>query len=139
MKHNFYAGPSILPAEVYEQAKAAITDFAGTGVSLLSISHRSAEFTAAMEKARALVKELLGLDDDFQVLFLQGGASMQFLQIPYNLMRTKATYLDTGTWASKAAKEAIYFGESVTVASSKDEQYRYIPKDYTIPADADYF
>ncbi|NPA46236.1 MAG: 3-phosphoserine/phosphohydroxythreonine transaminase, partial [Chlorobi bacterium] len=86
-----------------------------------------------------LVKELLGLDDDFQVLFLQGGASMQFLQIPYNLMRTKAAYLDTGTWASKAAKEAVYFGESVTVASSKDEQYRYIPKDYTIPADADYF
>ncbi len=138
-KHNFYAGPSILPEPVYQQACEAIKDFDNTGVSLLSISHRSKEFGAVMEKARALVKELLELDDDFEVLFLQGGASMQFLQIPYNLMRSKAAYLDTGTWASKAIKESRYFGDTVVVASSKDGQYRYIPKDYEVPADADYF
>ncbi len=138
-KHNFFAGPSILPQEVYEQSVEAIRDFAGTGVSILSVSHRSKEFSAVMEKARALVKELLHLDDDFEVLFLQGGASMQFLQIPYNLMRSKAAYLDTGTWASKAIKESRYFGETVIVASSAGEKYTYIPKDYTVPADADYF
>ncbi len=138
-KHNFYAGPSILPETVYEQAKEAIDDLAGTGVSVLSISHRSQAFTEVMEKARALVKELLHLDDDFEVLFLQGGASMQFLQIPYNLMREKAAYLDTGTWASKAIKESRYFGETVVVASSADQQYTYIPKDYTVPSGADYF
>jgi len=139
MKHNFYAGPSILPLEVYEQAKAGIDNFAGTGVSVLSISHRSPEFTAVMEKARALVKELLSLDDDFEVLFLQGGASMQFLQIPYNIMRTKSAYLDTGRWASKAIDEARYFGAVDIPASSKDDGYRHIPKNYTIPEDADYF
>ena len=138
-KHNFYAGPSILPEEVYQQAKAAIDDFAGTGVSVLSVSHRSKEYVEVMEKARSLAKELMGLDDDFEVLYLQGGASMQFLQIPYNLMRTKAAYLDTGTWASKAIKETRYFGQTAVVASSADRQYRYIPKDYDIPADADYF
>ncbi len=138
-KHNFYAGPSILPGEVYQQAKAAIDDFAGTGVSVLSVSHRSKEYVEVMEKARSLAKELMGLDDDFEVLYLQGGASMQFLQIPYNLMRTKAAYLDTGTWASKAIKETRYFGQTAVVASSADRQYRYIPKDYDIPADADYF
>ncbi len=139
MKHNFYAGPSILPQSVYKQAQEAIENFAGTGVSLLSISHRSKEFSAVMERARALVKELLKLDDDFEVLFLQGGASMQFLQIPYNLMRSKSAYLDTGTWAFKAAKEARYFGEVDVVASSKDKKYTYIPKMYQIPEDADYF
>ena len=138
-KHNFYAGPSILPEEVYQQARAAIDDFAGTGVSVLSVSHRSKEYVEVMEKARSLAKELMGLDDDFEVLYLQGGASMQFLQIPYNLMRTKAAYLDTGTWASKAIKETRYFGQTAVVASSADRQYRYIPKDYDIPADADYF
>ncbi len=139
MKHNFFAGPGILPAQVYKQAQAAIEDFSGTGVSVLSISHRSAEFTEVMEKARSLVKELLGLDDDFEVLFLQGGASMQFLQIPYNLMKQKSAYLDTGTWASKAIKEARYFGKVEMVASSSDRKYTYIPKDYEIPLDADYF
>ena len=138
-KHNFYAGPSILPDDVYRQAKAAIDDFAGTGVSVLSVSHRSKEYVEVMEKARSLAKELMGLDDDFEVLYLQGGASMQFLQIPYNLMRTKAAYLDTGTWAGKAIKETRYFGQTAVVASSADRQYRYIPKDYDIPADADYF
>ena len=138
-KHNFYAGPSILPDDVYRQAKAAIDDFAGTGVSVLSVSHRSKEYVEVMEKARSLAKELMGLDDDFEVLYLQGGASMQFLQIPYNLMRIKAAYLDTGTWAGKAIKETRYFGQTDVVASSADRQYRYIPKDYDIPADADYF
>ena len=138
-KHNFYAGPSILPDDVYRQAQQAIENFDNTGVSVLSISHRSKEFSAVMEKARGLVKELLQLDDDFEVLFLQGGASMQFLQIPYNLMKSKSAYLDTGTWASKAIKEAGYFGEVNVVASSKDKKYTYIPKDYTVPADADYF
>ncbi len=139
MKHNFYAGPSILPGEVYKKSCNAIENFAQTGVSLLSISHRSEEFTEVMEKARSLVKELLRLDDDFEVLFLQGGASMQFLQIPYNLMKQKAAYLDTGTWASKAVTEAVYFGEVSVVASSKDKKYTYIPKNYDIPQDADYF
>jgi phosphoserine aminotransferase len=139
MKHNFYAGPGILPKEVYQQAQEAIADFDGTGVSLLSISHRSKEFSAVMEKARALAKKLLQLDDDFEVLFLQGGASMQFLQVPYNLMKNKSAYLDTGTWASKAIKEAAYFGEVNVVASSKDKKYTYIPKNYEIPSDADYF
>ena len=138
-KHNFYAGPSILPDEVYEKSCEAIRDFAGTGVSVLSISHRSKEFGEVMERARSLVKELLKLDDDFEVLFLQGGASMQFLQVPYNLMRNKSAYLDTGTWASRAIHEARYFGETVVVASSQEGQYRYIPKDYEVPSDADYF
>ncbi len=137
-KHNFFAGPGILPGPVYEQAKQAIDDFAGMGVSILSVSHRSAEFSAVMEKARTLVKELMNLDDDFEVLFLQGGASMQFLQIPYNLMHKKAAYLDTGAWASKAIKESRYFGETVVVASSANEQYSYIPKGYPVPEDADY-
>jgi len=139
MKHNFYAGPSILPQEAYDKSREAIRDFEGTGVSLLSISHRSKEVTEMVEKARSLVKELLALDDDFEVLFLQGGASMQFLQVPFNLMRSKAAYLDTGRWAGNAVKEGRYFGEVEVVASSKDENYTYIPKHYTIPADADYF
>jgi phosphoserine aminotransferase len=139
MKHNFYAGPSILPAEVYRKAQEAIENFEGTGVSILSISHRSPEFSAVMEKARLLVKELLELDDDFEVLFLQGGASMEFLQIPYNLFKRKSAYLDTGTWASKAIKESRFFGETVVVASSADGRYRYIPDNYAIPADSDYF
>jgi len=139
MKHNFYAGPSILPQEVYEKSREAILDFDGTGVSILSISHRTPEFSAVMEKARNLVKELLKLEDDFEVLFLQGGASMQFLQVPYNLMRSKSAYLDTGRWASRAIDEARYFGEVNVTASSKDAGYRYIPTDYEIPADADYF
>ena len=138
-KHNFYAGPSILPDEVYRQSQAAIEDFEGMGVSVLSVSHRSKQYTAVMEKARALAKELMALDDDFEVLYLQGGASMQFLQIPYNLMSSKAVYLDTGTWANKAIKETRYFGQAVVVASSADRQYRYIPKGYDIPTDADYF
>ncbi|NPA43137.1 MAG: 3-phosphoserine/phosphohydroxythreonine transaminase [Chlorobi bacterium] len=138
-KHNFYAGPSILPQPVYDQAKAAIDDFAGTGVSLLSISHRSKEFTEVMEEARLLVRELLGLDEDFEVLFLQGGASMQFFLIPLNLLRTRAAYLDTGRWAARAIEEASYVGEVSVAASSKDGGYRYIPEDYEIPSDADYF
>ena len=141
MKHNFSAGPSILPKEVMQKAADAVVDFEGLGLSLIEISHRSEEFVAVMEEAFALVKELMKLPDGYQVLFLQGGASTQFLMTPYNLLKKggKAAYLDTGTWSSKAIKEAKIFGEVAVVASSKDNGYNYIPKDYTIPNGVDYF
>lgn len=141
-KHNYSAGPCILPQEVFEKSAQAILDFNNSGLSILEISHRSKDFVAVMDEARALVLELLGLEGKgYEVLFLGGGASMQFLMVPYNLMKVngKAAYLDTGTWASGAIKEAKLFGETVVVASSKSENYNYIPKDYTIPSDADYF
>ncbi|WP_313807953.1 3-phosphoserine/phosphohydroxythreonine transaminase [Flavobacterium sp.] len=141
-KHNFSAGPCILPQEVFEKAAQAVLDFNGMGLSILEISHRDKAFVAVMEEARALALELLGLTGKgYQVLFLQGGASMEFLRIPYNLMREngKAAYLDTGTWASGAIKEAKAFGETVVVASSKPENYNHIPKEFVIPNDADYF
>lgn len=141
-KHNYSAGPCILPQEVFEKSAQAILDFNNSGLSILEISHRSKDFVAVMEEARALVLELLGLEGKgYQALFLSGGASLEFLMVPYNLMRVngKAAYLDTGTWASGAIKEAKHFGETVVVASSKPENYNHIPKDYTIPADADYF
>ncbi|HEY0046030.1 MAG TPA: 3-phosphoserine/phosphohydroxythreonine transaminase [Flavobacterium sp.] len=138
--HNYSAGPCILPKEVFEKSAAAILDFNNSGLSILEVSHRSKEFVAVMEEARALALELLDLDGKgYQALFLQGGASMEFLRIPYNLMKSKAAYLDTGTWASAAIKEAKYFGEAVVVASSKADNYTFIPKEYQIPADADYF
>ncbi len=140
--HNYSAGPCILPREVFEKAAAAVLNFQDSGLSILEISHRSKPFEDVMEQARALALELLGLEGKgYQALFLQGGASMEFLRIPYNLMRTngKAAYLDTGTWASGAIKEAKHFGETVVVASSKADDYTYIPKQYEIPADADYF
>jgi phosphoserine aminotransferase len=137
-KHNFYAGPSILSQFTIENTAKAVLDFNGSGLSILEISHRSKEFIAVTEEAIALFKELLHIPDGYSVLFLQGGASMQFMQVPYNLMKKKAGYLDTGSWASKAAKEAKYFGEVVTVASSKDRNYAYIPKGFAVPSDIDY-
>lgn len=141
-KHNYSAGPCILPQEVFEKSAQAILDFNNSGLSILEISHRSKDFVAVMDEARALVLELLGLEGKgYEVLFLGGGASMQFLMVPYNLMKVngKAAYLDTGTWASGAIKEAKLFGETVVVASSKAENYNHIPKGYTIPSDVDYF
>lgn len=141
-KHNFSAGPSILPQEVFEKAAQAVLDFNNSGLSVLEISHRSKDFVAVMEEARALALELLGLTGKgYQALFLSGGASLEFLRVPYNLMSLhgKAAYLDTGTWAAGAIKEARQFGDTVVVASSKADNYTYIPKDYSIPHDADYF
>jgi phosphoserine aminotransferase len=141
-KHNYSAGPCILPQEVFQQSAQAILDFNHSGLSLLEISHRSKDFVAVMDEARALVLELLGLEGKgYQALFLAGGASLEFLMVPYNLMKIdgKAAYLDTGTWANSAIKEAKHFGETVVVGSSKSENYNHIPKDYTIPADASYF
>ncbi len=138
-KHNFYAGPSILPDFAYEETIKAIKDFAGTGISLMSISHRSKEFQAVMDEAEALFKELLNIPEGYKVLFLGGGASSQFMMIPYNLMKKKAAYLNTGAWAKKSMKEAQAFGEVVEVASSADATYNYLPKDFEVPADADYF
>ena len=138
-KHNFYAGPSILSEYTLNNTAAAIKDFAGTGLSILEISHRSKEFTAVIEEAAQLFKELLDVPAGYEVLFLGGGASMQFCMVPFNLLKTKAVYLDTGTWSSKAIKEAKLFGEVDVVASSKEANYTYIPKGYTVPADVDYF
>ncbi|MDR6943626.1 3-phosphoserine/phosphohydroxythreonine transaminase [Mucilaginibacter pocheonensis] len=141
MKHNFGAGPGILPQEVLKQAAEAVIDFNGTGLSLLEISHRSKEFEAVLDEAVSLVKELFNVPEGYSVLFLQGGASTQFAMAPYNLLPStgKAAYLETGVWANKALKEAKYFGEVEIVASSKESNFTYIPKDYTIPADAAYF
>lgn len=141
MKYNFGAGPGILSQEILQEAAQAVTDFNNSGLSILEISHRSPDFQAVMDEAQQLVKELLGLDSSYSVLFLQGGASTQFAMVPYNLLDDgkKAAYLDTGAWASKAIKEAKYFGEVEVVASSKEATYNYIPKDYRIPQDAAYF
>ena len=141
MKHNFGAGPGILPHEVLKQAAAAVIDFNGTGLSLLEISHRSPEFEAVLDEAIKLVKELLEVPEGYSVLFLQGGASMQFAMVPYNLLPEggKAAYLETGVWANKALKEAKFFGELEVVATSKESNFTYIPKDFKIPADAAYF
>lgn len=138
-KHNFYAGPSILSEYTIKNTADAIIDFAGTGLSILEVSHRSKEFVAVIEEARALVKELLDVPQGYSVLFLGGGASLQFCMVPFNLLRKKAAYLETGTWAVNAIKEAKIFGEVDVVASSKDANFTFIPKDYTVPADADYF
>lgn len=138
-KHNFYAGPSILPEFTKEKVAEAITDFAGTGLSVMEVSHRSKEFVAVMDEAVALVKELLNVPEGYSVLFLQGGASLQFLMAPYNLMNKKAAYSNTGAWSTAAIKEAKFFGEVVEVASSKDANFNYIPKGYDIPEDVDYF
>ncbi len=141
-KHNYSAGPCILPQEVFEKSAQAVLNFNNSGLSILEISHRSKDFVAVMDEARALALELLGLQGKgYQALFLQGGASMEFLRVPYNLLKEngKASYLDTGTWASGAIKEAKAFGETVVVASSKAENYTHIPKNYEVPADADYF
>ncbi|MFY0604593.1 MAG: 3-phosphoserine/phosphohydroxythreonine transaminase [Flavobacteriaceae bacterium] len=139
-KHNFSAGPCILPEEVLKKAAQAVINFNDDNLSLIEISHRSKPFVAVMEKARALVLELLNLEGKgYKVLFLQGGASTQFLMAAYNLLDKKAAYLNTGTWANKAIKEAKLFGDLIEVASSKDKNFSYIPKGYEVPSDADYF
>jgi len=138
-KHNFSAGPSILAREVIEKTSQAVLDFNGSGLSILEISHRSKDFEAVIEEARQLFIELLNIPEGYSVLFLGGGASMQFCMVPFNLMEKKAAYLNTGVWANKAQKEAKGFGEVVEVASSKEANYTFIPKDYVIPTDADYF
>ena len=138
-KYNFGAGPSILPQEVIRATAEACINFDGMDLSLMEISHRSPNFQAVIDEARALVAELLQLPADYSVIFLGGGASTQFCYVPYNLLEHKAAYLNTGTWAKKALKEAKLFGEVVEVASSEAAHYTYLPKDFTVPTDADYF
>lgn len=138
-KHNFYAGPSILSEYTIKNTADAILNFADTGLSVLEVSHRSKEFQAVIDEATALVKELLNIPEGFSVLWLGGGASMQFCMMPYNFLNTKASFLDTGTWASNAIKEARLFGEVDVVASSKDANYSFIPKGWTVAPDPDYF
>lgn len=138
-KHNFNAGPCILPQSAIESAIAAIKDFDGTGIGILEISHRTPGWERIMAETEQLWKELLNIPEGYKVLFLGGGASTQFCYVPFNLLGKKAAYLQTGVWAKKAIKEAKLFGEVEVVASSEDANYTYIPKDYTIPADADYF
>lgn len=141
-KHNFSAGPCILPQEVFQKSAEAILDFNGLGLSILEISHRSKDFVAVMIEARAIVKRLMNLGDDYEVLFLGGGASLQFAMVPYNLMKAKngkAAYLDTGIWSAGAIKEAKKLGIVDAVGSSKEENYSFIPKDYNIGSEYDYF
>jgi len=139
MKHNFNAGPSILPREAIEKSAQAILDFDGIGLSILEISHRSKEFDAVNIEAMAMFKEILDIPDGYKVLFLGGGASTQFFMVPYNLLQKKAAYLVTGSWAKKASKEAKFFGEVQIVASAEDKNFTYVPKNYVIPTDVDYF
>ncbi len=140
-KHNFSAGPSILPQEVIKKASDALLNFNGLDLSLIEVSHRSKDFVDVMDNACNLVKELLNLPDGYSVVFLQGGASLEFLRVPYNLLKVdgKAAYLDTGTWSSNAIKEAKVLGNVEVVASSKDKGYNFVPKNYEIPSDVDYF
>lgn len=138
--HNYSAGPCILPQEVLKKASEAVINFNNLNLSLLEISHRSKDFVAVMDKAQALVKELLGVPDGYSILFLQGGASLGFLKVPYNFMKEggSAAYVNTGVWAGKALKEAQQLGNIKEIASSKDKNFSYIPKGYSIPTDADY-
>jgi len=138
--HNFSAGPAVLPQPVLAKASAAVIEFNHSGMSLLEISHRSKDFMAVMEKAKQLVKELLGVPDGYSILFLQGGASLQFAMVPYNLLPEGGTaaYINTGVWATKAVKEAELFGNTQVVASSKDRNFCYIPKGFSIPSTSAY-
>jgi len=138
--HNFNSGPSILPREVFEEASEAVKNFNGSGLSILELGHRTKAFQAVMDEACALARELMSLDDDHEVLFLHGGASTQFLQVPMNLLGENdiAAYTDTGVWASKAIKEAKLFGHAEVVCSSKNDAYRYLPKQFTVPKTARY-
>ncbi|WP_298639735.1 3-phosphoserine/phosphohydroxythreonine transaminase [uncultured Prevotella sp.] len=137
-KYNFNAGPSILPREVIENTAKQILDFNGSGLSLAEISHRAKDFQPVIDEAEALVKELLNVPEGYSVLFLGGGASLEFCMVPYNFLAKKAAYLNTGVWSKKAIKEAKLFGEVVEVASSADANFTFIPKDWTCPADVDY-
>ena len=138
-KHNFYAGPSILPQSTIENTVKAIQNFEDTGLSLMEVSHRSKEFVAVVDEATQLFKDLLKIPEGYSVLFVGGGASTQFALVPFNLFEKKAAYLNTGAWSKKAIKEAKAFGEVDVVASSEDKLFNYIPKNYVIPEDADYF
>lgn len=137
-KYNFNAGPSILPREVIENTAKQILDFNGTGLSLAEISHRSKDFQPVVDEAESLIKEILNIPEGYSVLFLGGGASLEFCMVPFNFLIKKAAYLNTGTWAKKAMKEAKLFGDVVEVASSADANYTFIPKGWDVPADADY-
>ena len=137
-KYNFGAGPCILPREVIEKTASAILDFNGIGLSIAEISHRSKDFQPVMDEAMALVKEVLNVPEGYSVLFLGGGASLEFCMIPFNFLVKKAGYLNTGVWAKKAMKEAKLFGDVVEVASSADENYTYLPKNFDVPTDLDY-
>ncbi len=137
-KYNFYAGPSILPDVALEAAAKAIFDFDGTGVSLLSISHRTKEFQSVLDEAKSLFRELLNIPDNYKIYFVGGGASTQFFHIPANFLKTKAGYVNTGVWTKKAIKEAKFYGEVDVTASSEDRNFSYIPKGFAIPADLDY-
>jgi len=139
--HNFNAGPSILPQEVFQQAAEAVLNFNGSGLSILELGHRTPSFEAVMSEARGLVRELMQLDDQHEVLFLHGGASTQFMQVPMNLLDDKETaaYADTGVWGTKAIKEAKLFGKVEVVCSGKESNYTTIPKDFAVPNDANYF
>jgi len=141
MKHNFGAGPCILPQEVFKQASEAIINFNDTGLSILEISHRSKEFEAVVAEAESLIRELLSVPEDYSILFLQGGARQQFAMAPMNLLKEgdRMAYLDTGSWASQAIKEAKNFGPVEVVASGKENNYTIIPKEYSIPTDAEFF
>jgi phosphoserine aminotransferase len=139
-KHNFSAGPCILPQSVMQKASEAIVNFNNLNLSLIEISHRSKDFVEVMENARNLSLELLGLQGKgYKALFLHGGASMEFLMVAFNLLEKKSAYLNTGTWSDKAINEAKLLGDIVEVASSKDQNFNYVPKNYTIPSDVDYF
>lgn len=137
--HNFSAGPAILPQEVIQNCSDALQNFSGTNLSLIEVSHRSKEFVNVMDEAQSLVKKLMNIGDDYEVMYLQGGASSQFLMVAMNLLETKAAYLNTGTWSTKAIKEAKHYGAINELASSADKNFNYIPKDYTIGSDNDYF
>ena len=138
-KHNFNAGPSILPRIAIENTAKAVLDLNGIGMSILEISHRSKDFQAIIDETVTLFKELLKIPENYHVLFLGGGASLQFCMVPFNLLQKKAAYLETGVWAQKAIKEAKLFGQVEIVASSGDKNFNYIPKNFTVPNDADYF
>ena len=137
--YNFNAGPCVLPREAVNTAIEALKDFKGTGISVIEVSHRSKEWEAVMDECRSLWKEILNIPDGYSVLFLGGGASLQFLYVAMNLLENKAGYLETGVWAKKALKEAKGIGNAVAIASSADTTYNYIPKGYEIPTDLDYF
>jgi phosphoserine aminotransferase len=138
-KHNFNPGPSVLPEFTINKTAEAVLNLNGSGLSIMEISHRSKDFEAILKEAKDLFREILEIPSGYSILFLQGGASLQFAMVPFNFLNKKAAYLDSGSWASKAIKEAKFFGEVQTVASSKEQNYTFIPRNYTIPADADYF
>ncbi|MBQ5723889.1 MAG: aminotransferase class V-fold PLP-dependent enzyme, partial [Muribaculaceae bacterium] len=137
--HNFNAGPCVLPRKAVDAAIEAIRDFDNTGIGILEISHRTPGWERVMAETRQLWRDLLNIPENYEVLFLGGGASTQFFHVPANFLEKKAAYLQTGVWAKKAAKEAKFYGEVEVVASSEDKTYSYVPKDYVIPTDADYF